>query len=116
MYMAAGNMDKDQFCAEYKKHGASVLVAEYYRRITVLNGKFLLCHIPLFYNSINIMSRMLLVAMLLTSRTALSIPFSEQQGQSLLLPDYARRRIPLYGEIGNCFRGGRFFRRTHVLT
>lgn len=38
MYMAAGNMDKDQFCAEYKKHGASVLVAEYYRRITVLNG------------------------------------------------------------------------------
>ena len=31
MYMAAGNMDKDQFCAEYKKHGASVLVAEYYR-------------------------------------------------------------------------------------
>lgn len=39
---------------------------------------------------------------------------TEQQGQSLLLPDYARRRIPLYGEIGNCFRGGRFFRRTHV--
>lgn len=23
MYMAAGNMDKDQFCTEYKKHGAS---------------------------------------------------------------------------------------------
>lgn len=38
MYMAAGNMDKDQFCAEYKKHGESTLVAEYYRRITVLNG------------------------------------------------------------------------------
>lgn len=38
MYMAAGNMDKDQFCAEYKRHGASALVAEYYRRITVLNG------------------------------------------------------------------------------
>lgn len=38
MYMAAGNMDKDQFCAEYKKYGASALVAEYYRRITVLSG------------------------------------------------------------------------------
>lgn len=38
MYMAAGNMDKDQFCAEYKKHGESTLVAEYYQRITVLNG------------------------------------------------------------------------------
>lgn len=38
MYMAAGNMDKDQFCAEYRKHGASALVVEYYRRITVLNG------------------------------------------------------------------------------
>lgn len=38
MYMAAGNMDKDQFCAEYKKHSSSALVAEYYRRITVLNG------------------------------------------------------------------------------
>ena len=38
MYMAAGNMDKDQFCAEYKKHGVSALVAEYYRRITVLSG------------------------------------------------------------------------------
>lgn len=38
MYMAAGNMDKDQFCAEYKKYGESTLVAEYYRRITVLNG------------------------------------------------------------------------------
>ena len=31
-------MDKDQFCAEYKRHGASALVTEYYRRITVLNG------------------------------------------------------------------------------
>lgn len=38
MYMAAGNMDKDQFCTEYKKHGSSAIVAEYYRRITVLNG------------------------------------------------------------------------------
>lgn len=28
MYMAAGNMDKDQFCTEYKKHGASALVAD----------------------------------------------------------------------------------------
>lgn len=38
MYMAAGGMDKDMFCAEYKKHGSSALVGEYYRRITVLNG------------------------------------------------------------------------------
>ena len=38
MYMAAGSMDKDQFCTEYKKHGSSAIVAEYYRRITVLNG------------------------------------------------------------------------------
>lgn len=30
MYMAAGNMDKDQFCTEYKKHGSSAIVAEYY--------------------------------------------------------------------------------------
>lgn len=28
MYMAAGNMDKDQFCAEYKKHSSSALVAD----------------------------------------------------------------------------------------
>lgn len=38
MYMAAGNMGKDQFCAEYKRHGASALVVEYYRRITVLSS------------------------------------------------------------------------------
>lgn len=36
--MAAGNMGKDQFCAEYKRHGASALVVEYYRRITVLSS------------------------------------------------------------------------------
>jgi len=38
LYMEAGEMNKDQFCAEYKKHGSSALVAEYYRRIVVLNG------------------------------------------------------------------------------
>jgi hypothetical protein len=39
MYMAAGNMDKDLFCAEYKKVGASVLVAELFRQVLVLKGQ-----------------------------------------------------------------------------
>jgi len=38
MYMAAGDMNKDMFCAEYKKHGSSTLVSEYYRQIATLNG------------------------------------------------------------------------------
>ena len=38
LYMAAGEMNKDQFCAEYKRHGSSALVAEYYRQITILGG------------------------------------------------------------------------------
>ena len=39
MYMAAGNMDKDLFCAEYKKVGTSVLVAELFRQVLVLKGQ-----------------------------------------------------------------------------
>lgn len=39
MYMAAGNMDKDLFCAEYKKVGTSVLVAELFRQVIVLKGQ-----------------------------------------------------------------------------
>lgn len=39
MYMAAGNMDKDLFCAEYKKMGTSVLVAELFRQVLVLKGQ-----------------------------------------------------------------------------
>ena len=39
MYMAAGNMDKDLFCAEYKKVGTSVLVAEVFRQVLVLKGQ-----------------------------------------------------------------------------
>ena len=38
MYIAAGDMDKDLFCAEYKRFGSSVLVEEYYQQITGLNG------------------------------------------------------------------------------
>ncbi len=38
MYMAAGEMNKDLFCAEYKRHGSSALVAEYYQQITTLGG------------------------------------------------------------------------------
>ena len=39
MYRAAGNMDKDLFCAEYKKVGTSVLVAELFRQVIVLKGQ-----------------------------------------------------------------------------
>lgn len=38
MYMAAGNMDKDVFCAEWKKHGQSLLVAELMKQIVVMKG------------------------------------------------------------------------------
>lgn len=33
MYMAAGNMDKDEFCKEFKKHGASRLLGELFAKI-----------------------------------------------------------------------------------
>lgn len=39
MYMVAGNMDKDLFCAEYKKVGTSVLVAELFWQVLVLKGQ-----------------------------------------------------------------------------
>lgn len=39
MYMAAGNMDKDLFCAEYKKVGTSALVAELFHKAYVLAGQ-----------------------------------------------------------------------------
>lgn len=39
MYMAAGNMDKGMFCAEYKKVGTSVLVTELFRQVLVLKGQ-----------------------------------------------------------------------------
>lgn len=39
MYMVAGNMDKDLFCAEYKKVGTSALVAELFRQVLVLKGQ-----------------------------------------------------------------------------
>lgn len=33
MYMAAGNMDKDEFCKEFKKHGMSSLLEELFAKI-----------------------------------------------------------------------------------
>lgn len=39
MYMAAGNMDKDLFCAEYKKVGTSALVTELFRQVLALKGQ-----------------------------------------------------------------------------
>lgn len=33
MYMAAGNMDKDEFCKEFKKHGMSRILEELFARI-----------------------------------------------------------------------------------
>lgn len=32
MYMEAGNMDKDQFCADWKKHKDSTLLNEFYKQ------------------------------------------------------------------------------------
>lgn len=39
MYMAAGNMDKDLFCIEYKKVGTNALVVELFRQVLVLKGQ-----------------------------------------------------------------------------
>lgn len=33
IYMAAGEMDKDTFCKEWKKHGESKLLAELWKRV-----------------------------------------------------------------------------------
>lgn len=43
MYMAAGNMNKDVFCKDYKKHNDSALVAESYNRSVVLMEKHQSC-------------------------------------------------------------------------
>lgn len=36
MYMAAGDMDKDAFCDDYKAHGDSILLAYFYRHSNYL--------------------------------------------------------------------------------
>ena len=39
LYMAAGEMDKDEFCKEYKKHGASQLVSTLLKETKILKGQ-----------------------------------------------------------------------------
>lgn len=39
MYMAAGNMDKDTFCREYKKHGTSLLTLELFNATQTVKGQ-----------------------------------------------------------------------------
>lgn len=36
MYMSAGNMDKDAFCYDYKKHGYSILLSYFYNKSNML--------------------------------------------------------------------------------
>lgn len=43
MYIAAGNMDKDVFCKDYKKHNDSALVAEFYTQAVALREKYQSC-------------------------------------------------------------------------
>ena len=38
MYLAAGNLDKDEFCEKFKMHGDSPLVTELFKRTQVLSG------------------------------------------------------------------------------
>ncbi len=40
VYMAAGEMDKDEFCREYKKNGNSRLVTELFRTVCTLKGQY----------------------------------------------------------------------------
>lgn len=40
LYMAAGEMDKGEFCKEYKKCGNSRLVAELFRTVCTLKGQY----------------------------------------------------------------------------
>jgi hypothetical protein len=40
IYMAAGEMDKDEFCKEFKKCGDSRLVTELFRTICALKGQY----------------------------------------------------------------------------
>ncbi|WP_297627931.1 hypothetical protein [uncultured Rikenella sp.] len=35
MYMTAGNMDKDTFCRDYKKHAGSMILAELLRQVKI---------------------------------------------------------------------------------
>lgn len=39
MYLEAGNMDKDEFCKDYKKHHESTLLATYFRQAENLKSK-----------------------------------------------------------------------------
>ena len=39
VYMAAGDMDKDAFCMDYKEHGDSTLLHLFYRRCNYLEAK-----------------------------------------------------------------------------
>ena len=39
MYLEAGNMDKDEFCKDYKKHHESILLATYFRQAENLKDK-----------------------------------------------------------------------------
>ena len=39
MYMAAGNMDKDAFCDDFKAHGDSALLAMFYHRCNYLKAQ-----------------------------------------------------------------------------
>lgn len=39
MYLEAGNMDKDEFCQDYKKHKDSTLLATFYRQSENLKDK-----------------------------------------------------------------------------
>lgn len=36
IYMAAGDMDKDAFCMDYKKHGDSILLSYFYKKCVEL--------------------------------------------------------------------------------
>ncbi len=40
IYMAAGEMDKDEFCKEFKKCGNSRLVVELFRTVCILKGRY----------------------------------------------------------------------------
>ena len=39
MYLEAGNMDKNEFCKDYKKHHESTLLATYFRQAENLKNK-----------------------------------------------------------------------------
>ena len=39
MYLEAGNMDKDEFCKDYKKHHESTLLSTYFRQAENLKSK-----------------------------------------------------------------------------